>query len=189
MWPVNELAHAELRSYIGPLFWTLGMTLAATTIGGFRLRRCAFRLAAAILCAQVAGDFVNLARGDFRAGVTGVPHCGASLACRLRSKIRPAFYQGLGSLYRTIAPISTTPSITQNAALRFSPAPRYPAAALKHRIALVHPLAQAAGLLNIFMIRMMPMVTMCGVCSGTQDLRSPSPCPPGNFPVQVSNDA
>ena len=56
--------------------------------------------------------------------------------------------------YRRIAPTSTTPRITQKIALRRSPAPTYPAAALKHRIALVHPLAQAAGLLNIFTIRM-----------------------------------
>jgi hypothetical protein len=45
------------------------------------------------------------------------------------------------------------PSIDQQIALRFSPAPKYPAAALKQRIALVHPLAQAAGLLNILKIR------------------------------------
>jgi hypothetical protein len=40
----------------------------------------------------------------------------------------------------------------------FSPAPKYPAAALKQRIALIHPLAQAADLLNILMIRMVALV-------------------------------
>jgi hypothetical protein len=49
---------------------------------------------------------------------------------------------------------STAPSIAQQAALRSSPAPRYPAAALKQRIALVHPLAKTAGLLNIPNLRM-----------------------------------
>ena len=44
-----------------------------------------------------------------------------------------------------IAATSIVPSIAQKIALRFSPAPKYPAAALKQRIALVHPLAQAAG--------------------------------------------
>lgn len=56
--------------------------------------------------------------------------------------------------YRRIAPTSTTPRITQKIALRRSSAPTYPAAALKQRIALVQPLAQAAGLLNILRIRM-----------------------------------
>jgi hypothetical protein len=51
------------------------------------------------------------------------------------------------------------PSIAQQIALRFSPAPRNPAAALKQSIALVHPLAQAAGLLNILMIRMLRIVS------------------------------
>jgi hypothetical protein len=53
-----------------------------------------------------------------------------------------------------MAATSTPPSITQKIALRGSPAPKYPAAALKQRIALVHPLAHAAGLLNILKIRM-----------------------------------
>ena len=56
--------------------------------------------------------------------------------------------------YSAIAATSITPSTAQQMALRFCPAPRNPAAALKHRIALVHPLAHAAGLLSIFKIRM-----------------------------------
>lgn len=48
---------------------------------------------------------------------------------------------------------SIKPSTAQQTARRFSPAPRYPAAALKQSIALVHPLAQAAGLLSILRIR------------------------------------
>src|SRR5215470_6729836 len=60
----------------------------------------------------------------------------------------------VGEIHRTIAATSTAPSIPQQIALRCSPAPKYPAAALKQRIALVHPLAQAAGLLSIFRIRM-----------------------------------
>jgi len=40
-------------------------------------------------------------------------------------------------------------NFSQQTALRCSEADQYPVAALKHRIALVHPLAQAAGLLMI----------------------------------------
>jgi hypothetical protein len=49
-----------------------------------------------------------------------------------------------------MAPTSTAPSTAQQIALRRSPASQYPVAALKQRIALVHPLAHAAGLLSIF---------------------------------------
>jgi len=94
LWFLNESAHAELRkagSYIGPLFWTLSITLAATTIGWFRQRMWAFRLTIAILCTQLAGDLVNLARGDFLRGVAGVLLAGALLLYLLRSKIRTTF--------------------------------------------------------------------------------------------------
>jgi hypothetical protein len=52
--------------------------------------------------------------------------------------------------YNTMAPTSTAPKTTQQIALRRSPANQYPVAALKQRIALVHPLPHAAGLLSIF---------------------------------------
>jgi len=51
--------------------------------------------------------------------------------------------------YTRMAATSTAPSTTQKIALRRSPASQYPVAALKQRIALVHPLAHAAGLLSI----------------------------------------
>jgi len=49
--------------------------------------------------------------------------------------------------YKTIAATSTAPSVPQHIALLCSPANQYPVAALKQRTALVHPLADAAGLL------------------------------------------
>jgi len=52
--------------------------------------------------------------------------------------------------YKTIAATSITPSVTQQIARPRSPANQYPLAALKQRKALVHPLAQAPGLLSIF---------------------------------------
>ena len=64
------------------------------------------------------------------------------MTCRARA-------QGLQDVYKTIAATSTAPSATQQIALRCSPATQKPMAALKQRMALVHPLANAAGLLNI----------------------------------------
>jgi hypothetical protein len=49
--------------------------------------------------------------------------------------------------HNTMAPTSAIPNMIQKIARLCSPAIQYPDAALKHRIALVHPLPQAAGLL------------------------------------------
>ena len=51
--------------------------------------------------------------------------------------------------HKTIATTSTAPRTPQQIARLCSPANQNPDAALKQRVALVHPLAQAAGLLNI----------------------------------------
>jgi hypothetical protein len=48
-----------------------------------------------------------------------------------------------------MAAISKTPSVSQIIAFARCPANQNPLAALKQRIALVHPLAQAAGLLMV----------------------------------------
>ncbi len=60
-----------------------------------------------------------------------------------------------------MAPTSTAPSAAQKIARRRSPAIQYPVAALKQRIALVHPLAQAAGLLSICMYFIMYFIESC----------------------------
>jgi AmiR/NasT family two-component response regulator len=52
-------------------------------------------------------------------------------------------------VYKRMAATSVAPSAIQQIARRRSPANQKPVAALKQRIALVHPLAQAAGLLII----------------------------------------
>jgi hypothetical protein len=54
--------------------------------------------------------------------------------------------------YQTIATTSTKPRTIQQNAFPRCPASQNPLAALKQRTALVHPLAQAAGLLNSFRI-------------------------------------
>jgi len=75
LWLLNESAHEELRkaaSHIGPLFWALAIILIAVAIGWFRQRVWGFHLTVAVLCTQVVGDLVNLARGDLLRGVAGV---------------------------------------------------------------------------------------------------------------------
>src|SRR6266851_5204559 len=56
------------------------------------------------------------------------------------------------ALHKTIANTSITPITVQTIALPRSPANQNPLAALKQRIALVHPLTNAPGLLSIFRI-------------------------------------
>ena len=94
LWSLNESAHAELRrvgSYIGPFFWVLSVTLVGAAVGWYRQKMWAFRLTVAIVCIQVAGDLVNLARGDFVRGAAGVLIAGPLLLYLLRSNIRTAF--------------------------------------------------------------------------------------------------
>ena len=94
LWSLNESAHAELRrvgSYIGPFFWVLSVTLVGVAVGWYRQKMWAFRLTVAIVCTQVAGDLVNLARGDFVRSAAGVLIAGPLLLYLLRSNIRTAF--------------------------------------------------------------------------------------------------
>jgi len=94
LWMLNETAHAELRkagTYLGPLFWALSIMLMGTAAGWFRQRLWAFRLSAAIICTQVAGDLVNLVRGDFVRGGVGIIIAGTLLLYLLVSRIRTAF--------------------------------------------------------------------------------------------------
>jgi hypothetical protein len=83
-------------------------------------------------------------------GGTGLTIAGALLFHLLRPEARTMFHADAVRFYKTIAPTSIAPSTTQQIALRRSPASQYPVAALKQRIALVHPLPHAAGLLSIF---------------------------------------
>jgi mannose/fructose/N-acetylgalactosamine-specific phosphotransferase system component IID len=94
LWSLNQTAHAELAkngNYLGPLFWVLSLTLAGTALGWFKRRVWAYRLTVIIMCTQVAGDLVNLARGDFWRGGAGVLIAGALLVYLLSSDVRAAF--------------------------------------------------------------------------------------------------
>lgn len=94
LWQLNKTAHAELRkagTYLGPLFWALGILLIGTATGWFRQRMWAFRLTVAIICTQLVGDLVNLVRGDLVRGGIGILVAGALLFYLLRSRIRTIF--------------------------------------------------------------------------------------------------
>jgi hypothetical protein len=94
LWSLNETAHAELRkagNYLGPLFWALSVILAADAVGWFRRRLWAFRLTVAVIAMQLAGDLINLMRGDFMRGTAGILIAGALLLYLIRSNSRAAF--------------------------------------------------------------------------------------------------
>lgn len=94
LWMFNETAHVELRkagTYLGPLFWVLSAVLLGTSSGWFRQRLWAFRSTVAIICLQLAGDLLNLVRGDIVRGGIGIFIAGVLLLYLLRSGIRTAF--------------------------------------------------------------------------------------------------
>lgn len=93
------------------------------------------------------------------------------------------------AVYSTIAATSIAPSATQQIALPRSSATQNPAAALKQRTALVHPLAHAPGLLTIFknfMTISKPLDTFIYLSTGQERLCWPEPMNGGSF-VAESN--
>ena len=95
LWALNESAHKQLapagRS-VGPLFLLLSATLTAAAVGWFKRRLWGWRLAVGIIATQVAGDLVNVVRGDFLRGGTGLTIAGALLFYLLRPKVRATFH-------------------------------------------------------------------------------------------------
>jgi hypothetical protein len=94
IWTLNPAAYRQLSplgSKIGILFLLLSAALLISGIGWFRHQRWGWRLAVAIIAAQVLGDIVNLARGDLLRGATGVIIAGALLLYLLTPRIRAPF--------------------------------------------------------------------------------------------------
>jgi hypothetical protein len=96
LWRLNPQAQRALapagRVY-GPLFWLFSMVMLAATVGWFRQRVWAWRLAVITFSVHVAGDFVNLLRGDWLRGGLGLIFAGGLLCYLLRSKVREEFKQ------------------------------------------------------------------------------------------------
>jgi hypothetical protein len=95
-WRLNPTAYKQLSplgSKIGILFLLLAVVLVVSGVGWFQRRLWGWRLAVAIIGAQVIGDIVNLVRGDLLRGSTGVIIAGALLLYLLTPRIRAAFYR------------------------------------------------------------------------------------------------
>ena len=93
-WTLNPTAYKQLSpigSKVGVLFLLLAVVLVASGIGWFRRRRWGWTLAVAIIATQVVGDIINLVRGDWLRGGTGIIIAGALLLYLLTARIRAAF--------------------------------------------------------------------------------------------------
>ncbi len=94
VWRLNAPAYRQLAPWgriVGFLFLLLSATLAIAAVGWFKRCLWAWRLTVVIIATQVAGDFFNLARGEFLGGAVGVVIAGALLWCLLRPSVRAAF--------------------------------------------------------------------------------------------------
>jgi hypothetical protein len=86
-WTLNPKAYRQLSSLgskIGLLFLLLSSALVVSGIGWFCRRLWGWRLAVAIIAAQVFGDIINLVRGDWLRGGIGVVIAGGLLLYLLR---------------------------------------------------------------------------------------------------------
>jgi len=94
VWALNPTAYKQLAPVggtVGILFLLLGAALATAGIGWFRRRLWGWRLAVAIITAQVLGDVVNSVRGDWLRGGAGIIIAGALLLFLLQPRIRATF--------------------------------------------------------------------------------------------------
>jgi hypothetical protein len=93
-WMLNPKIYRQLSPFgskLGILLLILSAALLMSGIGWFRRRRWGWRLAVAIIATQVLGDIINLVRGDWLRGGTGVVIAGALLMYLLSSRIRVVF--------------------------------------------------------------------------------------------------
>jgi|SRR5579871_1454014 len=94
MWKINPVAHAELSPYgkmAGLLF--LGMTplLAISGAGVLYRRRWSYYASLLLIGANGVGDVVNLLRGDYLKGLTGVFFAGLFMLYLLSPMVREYF--------------------------------------------------------------------------------------------------
>ena len=94
IWTLNPKAHLQLSPRgpgVGLAFLFLAVVLGASAVGWFQKKKWGWRLAVCIIGIQVLGDLVNLTRGDYIRGVTGVVIAGALLIYLCCSPIRSLF--------------------------------------------------------------------------------------------------
>jgi len=93
-WKLNPTAHAQLAPLgipVGLGFLLLVMVLAVAAVGWFRHRLWGWILTVVVLGTQVAGDALNLFRGDLFRGVAGVLIAGLLLLYLLTPRVRACF--------------------------------------------------------------------------------------------------
>jgi hypothetical protein len=94
IWVLNPTAHIQLASLnprVGLAFLFLAMLLAAAGVGWFQRKRWGWRLSVCIIGIQVLGDLLNLVRGDYLRGATGVVIAGALLIYLCRRRVKTLF--------------------------------------------------------------------------------------------------
>jgi hypothetical protein len=95
MWALNPTAYRQLvplGGIVGPMFLLLSATMAIASVGWFKRRFWGWELAVIIISIQIGGDSINLIRGDFVRGGTGIAIAGALLLYLLRPKVRSTFH-------------------------------------------------------------------------------------------------
>jgi hypothetical protein len=93
-WALNPRAHRELAPLgrmMGIPFLLLGAALLSAAVGWFRCALWGWRLAVALIAAQVIGNIVNLFLGHIAEGATGFVIATALLAYLLLPRVRIVF--------------------------------------------------------------------------------------------------
>ena len=94
VWLLNPRAHLQLAPLgpgVGLVFLLLALALGTAAVGWFQKKRWGWRLAVCIIGIQVLGDLLNLMRGDYIRGVTGVVIAGALLVYLCRPQMKALF--------------------------------------------------------------------------------------------------
>jgi hypothetical protein len=97
IWVLNPRAYKELAPFgkaVGIPFLMLAVVLASAGIGWFKRRRWGWRLAVALIAAQVLGNLVNIFMGDLVRGGIGFLVAGALLIYLLHPQLRSTFASG-----------------------------------------------------------------------------------------------
>ncbi len=94
VWALNPSGYKQLLPFgtkVGILFFVLAGALAAAGIGWFKRLLWAWRLAVAIIAAQIIGNVVKLLQGRLFEGAIGVSVAGALLFYLFRRPVRVVF--------------------------------------------------------------------------------------------------
>lgn len=94
VWALNPVAYRQLTLFgrwIGGMFLLLSAALALAARGWFTRRRWGWMLTIAIMATEVAGNVINVIRGDLLRGSFGVLVAAALVFYLLRPRVRTVF--------------------------------------------------------------------------------------------------